>query len=87
MTGQAPLELIEPELPGAAAHVWLWFLELGAARGSTGFGPAPLSYRDIADWSRLMHIEPSAWEVTLLRDLDRAFFAVAVADPPPATGG
>ena len=73
MTGTVPMELIEPELPAVVSHVWHWFLALSGVRGSTGFGPAPIGYRDIADWSRLTGNAPTPHEVGLLRDLDAAF--------------
>ena len=82
MTGQTPLDLIEPPLPGALAHVWHWFLELSAARGSTGFGPAPIGYRDMADWSRMTGAQPTPFEVGLLREIDLQYFALTFSDKP-----
>lgn len=86
MTGQAPMELIEPELPGALAYVWQWFLELSSGRGSNGFGPAALSYRDIAAWADLMRIRPTPFEVELIRAMDGLFFSECVAETPKKTG-
>lgn len=81
MTGVVPDELVEPECPAMLVHVWRWFLDLSTTRGSTGFGPAPLGYRDIAAWSALMRTSPTPFEVALLRELDRLFFAECVAEP------
>lgn len=64
-----------PELPPDGAHVWSWFLELNAARGSGGFGPACISYVDVLAWTTLSGtlIRPS--EVAAIMAIDRAWLA------------
>lgn len=69
----AKLELDGLPLPDAAAHVWQWFLELHAARGGGGFGPAPLGYGDIEAWQRLTHSIVAPNELGWLIDLDHTF--------------
>jgi len=87
MTGTLPDELIEPALPGALAYVWMWFLDLSATRGSNGFGPSALGFRDIAAWSELMRIRPTPFEVDLIRNLDGLFLIACVGDTPKPKKG
>ena len=47
-----------------------WFEELSRGRGSSGFGPNPLSWTDIETWRRLMNVHLERWEVKLLKTLD-----------------
>ena len=60
--------------------VWMAFLELDAARGANGFGPNPLSYTEIDAWARLTGARLSAWEVSLLRDIDRVVIEKTARD-------
>lgn len=53
--------------------VWGYFCELGAARGSSGFGPASISFTEIQAWSSLMGVQLTPWEVSMIRRLDVAF--------------
>lgn len=52
-TGKRQPELDGPELPLDVAHIWRWFVEIAAGRGSNGWGPNPISYLDIDAWARL----------------------------------
>jgi hypothetical protein len=61
-----------PTLPVQAAHVWRWFCELDAARQSGGFGPSPITYRDIDAYRRLTREVMQAWEVRAIRAIDNA---------------
>lgn len=56
-----PLELV---------HIWGVFTDLRNAAGSSGFGPAPITYQEIDAYSRLMQIEFEPWEVELFKELD-----------------
>lgn len=60
-------------LPHVLGHVWPWFLDLHADRGSTGFGPAPITYPSIDAWARLTGWQPRPREVEAIRALDRAW--------------
>lgn len=74
-TGRVPAELRDaPELPAYAAHVWRDFLDLHASRGSTGFGPARITWQDIACWQSVTGARLLPWEVTALLKLDLAYF-------------
>jgi hypothetical protein len=62
-----------PDLPIVGEHVFDWFWELSAGRGSNGFGPSPLTFQEIAAWRDLTGAVLDAWEVTALREMDAAF--------------
>lgn len=59
-------EALHPEPPPEVlAHVWDWFLELHLARVD-----GPITYPDIAEWSRLTGRAVEPWEVDLLKQMD-----------------
>ena len=72
----------EVDIPQRGSHVWAWFWDLSAARGSGGFAPNPLSAMEVATWAGLMKIELQEWEFKALRAMDAAFLA-AVAKLKP----
>lgn len=61
-----------PAMPEEAEHVWLWFTDLHAGR-VCGFGPAPITWGDMAGFFALHGIEPRAWELRVLRAFDAAW--------------
>lgn len=58
-------------MPLELEYIWNWFLELSSGRTSSGFGPNPLTFPDIAAWARLTRAYPTAAEVKTLLVLDR----------------
>ena len=72
-TGKRPAELDGPEIPDATRHLWSWFLELHAGRGSSGYGLSAISYGEMDAWSRLRQIPLESWEVQALRTLDALY--------------
>ena len=75
-TGKWPEDYPEgPPFPDALHYLWGWFVVLSAGRGSSGFGPNPLSWSDFDAWSRLMRVVPDMWEVTALRELDVTYLS------------
>lgn len=62
-----------PALPREMRYLWHTFRSLSRARGSTGFGPAPISWADIDAYCRLMRLSLDAWEVEGIRALDDAY--------------
>ena len=66
----------EPQMPVGGEIYWNWFMQLHAARGSSGFGPSPLSYEDINAWATRMRIYPTPLEVELLKMLDITYLQV-----------
>lgn len=75
---RVPPEAQDLPLPEALAHVMDWFQELSSARGSTGFGMAPLSYQEIEAWARLRDVRPTPFEVQALKDVDMIYLASIV---------
>lgn len=65
-----------PPCPEALAHVMAWFLDLHQARGSSGFGPVPISYEAIDAWNRLTGAAARPWEVALIRRLDQIWLGL-----------
>lgn len=63
--------------------VWLDFLEVCGHRGSTGHGPAPLTYPDLEAWARLTGADVSPWRVRVLMAVDRAFVDVLMPKTTP----
>ena len=63
----------EPMLPDALRYVWDWFVDLSNGRGSSGFGPNPLSWPDYDAWCRMMDIRLEKWEFAALRRLDATY--------------
>ena len=80
MTGEEPRELAEaPPIPGLAVHVWRYFADMDQFRGSSGFGPNPLSPSDILGWSQLTRTPLQDWEIRAVKRLDVAYLSVTVA--------
>jgi hypothetical protein len=51
-------------------------MELNGGRRNNGFGPEPLSYNEIGEWSRLLNIDIDRWEVQVLKQMDVIFLRV-----------
>lgn len=66
-----------PALPLAFAHLWNAFIELHQARGSSGFGPNPISYAEIAAYRAVTGADLSPWEVKVIRALDTVYIETA----------
>lgn len=63
-------ELNGPALPPALDYLWVVFRRLSNRRGSSGFGPAPISWVDIATFSQLTGVRLVPWEIECLEMLD-----------------
>lgn len=72
---RAIADLAGPELPADCAYVWTWFLELHRARGSNGFGPEAIGYRDIEAWAWLKGLRLAPFELDSLVALDQLWLA------------
>jgi hypothetical protein len=60
-----------------------WFHDLDNARGSNGFGPAPISYSELLAWTQLSGVKPASWEIRALRLLDNLYLAAQADDSTP----
>lgn len=72
-----------PEIPYAGLRVWGLFLKLHEQRG-TGFGPCPISYRDMVAFARISGEAIRPWEAEIIRALDREFLSVVNKAEKPA---
>lgn len=68
-----PTQLEPVSIPEALLYLWFWFCELSNSRQYSEFGAMPLSYSEIFAWSQLTGNDPSALEVSILKQLDRAY--------------
>jgi hypothetical protein len=85
-TGRRPVDLDGPELPGDGSHIWYWFMDLSAGRGSNGFGPNPISWLDLLAWATLTGQIARPAEIEAIMALDRVWLA-AQAKNVPHPGG
>jgi hypothetical protein len=70
-------ERAAPELPRDFVHVWNAFIELHGARGSSGFGPNPIPFQEIAAYRAVTGVDLSPWEVKVIRALDTVYIETA----------
>ena len=49
-------------------------------RGGGGFGPAPLTHRDMLAFFELSQIDPVPWEIELIEALDSRYLASIAED-------
>lgn len=68
----------EPQLSPALEHLWKWFNELKETRDG-GFGPNPISHREIKAWAHNTCSDPNPWEVNMLRKIDREWMKFVTA--------
>lgn len=67
-------ELIqEPEVPEEGESLWTAFWGLNRRRPQGMSGPQPLTYAEIASWSRLTGEILLREEITILTDMDDAY--------------
>jgi hypothetical protein len=72
-TGQTPPQLIPVDMPDCLYYLWLWFIELSNGRGYSEMGAQPLNYSEIKAWADLTHSDPTAWEISVIKSIDRTF--------------
>jgi len=48
---------------------------LSGGRGYSEAGPSPLTYTEIKAWSDLTRQDPQAWEIQVLKQIDRIFIS------------
>ena len=73
-TGRVHPRLVDaPRLPIGCEQLWQDFIDLHSARGSTGFGPARISYHDIDGFQRINGVKFEAWQIEAIRKADDTF--------------
>lgn len=75
-------------IPAAGQGLWTVFSSLSASRAG-GFGPAPISPRDVLAWCELRGVRLTGWELETLEAMDAALLAALAKYPPkvPAPQG
>jgi hypothetical protein len=87
VTGQQPPELDQVQAPAGGETLMGVFLELDRCRGSSGFGPLPIGYADIAAWIHIHNTPLSNWEIDTLCEMDAAALRVMGESARRTTGG
>lgn len=57
-------------MPAGAQYLWDIFARLSRRRGSTGFGPAALTWLDMDAFQRVAGVRLQQWEVEVIEMLD-----------------
>jgi hypothetical protein len=73
-----------PELPDGLQSLWAAFLELHDSRGSTGWGPARVTFADMEAHRRMTGTELQPWQVDLIRQADNLWLAEFAPKPKEA---
>lgn len=73
---------LDNALSEAAKPLWHLFAQLSARRGSGGFGPMPISPRDVQAWCEMRGLRLTPWELDTLDAMDDALLR-AVAEQSP----
>ena len=72
-----PEQLKPKDVTYELSYLWEWFCDLSNGRGYAEFGPLPLNYSEIQAWAQLTRTEPTAWEVTVIKQIDRVYLTEA----------
>lgn len=81
-TGKRPRALDGPEPPDALAYLLDWFRELSLGRQpGNGFGPARLTWADLAAWAALLCTGPEPWELRAILSLDNVWLDAMTGKP------
>lgn len=76
--GRAALD--GPTVPVPMRYLIDWWHEIGSGRGAGGFGPAAITWGDIAAWARVTQTPVTGAEAVVVLRMDRAFLGAAM--PP-----
>jgi len=73
-----PIAELEPvEYHDCIRYLWAWFCELSGGRNYSEGHPMALSYSELESWAHLTKTEPTAWEIGVLKQIDRVFLTEA----------
>lgn len=70
-----PMLADAPALPLGCLSLWEHFLELHNSRGSTGWGAARITFRDMVDWQQMRKTQLNQWEIDCIRKADDAWLS------------
>lgn len=76
-----------PPLPDDVAELWNAFSRLSTRRPQTGFGPAAITYQDIAAFERATRVRFTSWEIETIEELDAAWLLQRADDAKKTTEG
>lgn len=71
-------EIDGPQVPQPVRYLVEYWYELGLGRGTGAWGPAPLTWQDIAGWARVTGTAVTGGEAVVLMRMDRAFLSAAM---------
>lgn len=63
-------ELRCPPCPALTQYLWATFLRLSNRRGSSGFGPLPISWSELRAFMDITGRRFAAWELDMIEALD-----------------
>ena len=71
-------EQLEPvDIPYGIQYLWHFFCELSNSRDYGEAGPKPITWTEIKSWSELTKSDPTAWEIDVVKAIDRTFLKEA----------
>lgn len=71
--------------PVQGVYLWTAYLDMAATRGSTGFGPAPITRHDIHAWEEDSFVSLDPWERRTVLAIDRAYLEISAKRAKPQT--
>lgn len=74
-SGVIPAQLDLPPIPYEIKYIWDWWLDLNKSR-AVGMAACHITYTEISNWSKLLKISITEFEVRCIMDLDSAYLSV-----------
>lgn len=74
-SGVLPEQLDYPPIPVEIQHIWGWWVELDSTR-AVGMDLSHISYTEIVNWSNLLKIGITRFEVQCIMALDSAYLRI-----------
>lgn len=76
----------QPTPPADTSYIFRWFLDLSAARSTTQYGLAALTWTDIDAYFSRRVIFPNSYEIRAVQALDSVFLSVQMTDEVQVIG-
>lgn len=67
------MEELNMSYPEGWDYILDWFYQLHSARAAGSNGPAAITYTDIINWKTLLKLNPTIFEIHILKRLDNIF--------------